>query len=243
MTHAPHALATENRNLRAEIESRGVRIEQLWPDLVEDPRVENARLHDLLMWVEAYRANPERGALEERGFLYPPLDPGFDPETDWLQFERWMAGLPVRWSFSAEFGPLPDAHALLDEDLTGEFERVRRWLETRGVEVDLQDGLPPRIAYACLKREVEKEPFDFLAEGTRCHLTGCSGYCPGCMQRPWCAIGQEEPWPEDEEAGCLICPDEVLPFMRRALARPLPAEPAPACSSPVKKESRSCDTH
>lgn len=208
------ALLRENANLRALIEATGHHVADLWPTPEADPRVEHMRLRDLLRWVRAYQATPDRKALERQGLLYPPVEICMDPDSDWTQFTRWMAGLPLTWRYVETFGPLPEAEGLSDAELDRELTTLRERLAARGIEVDLQEGLPPRIAYRCLKADVEREPFEHLAPGTTCHLTACTSYCPECLQRPWCENGLEEDWPEDEDAGHKVCPEEVRGAMK-----------------------------
>ncbi len=208
---------TDNARLRALIETDRRRVEILWPVPEADPRTENVRLADLLKWVRAYLATPDRRRLEAQGYLYPPVDQGLDPESDWYRFERWMAGLPVRWTFTSAYGALPEEHTLDDGALIERITAVRAWLEARGVVLELQPNLPPRVAYQCLQRELNREPFDYLPPGSICHVTACSGYCPACPQRPWCESGMEEEWPEDAEAGRMVCPESVMAYLPRGL--------------------------
>ncbi|MCE9615238.1 MAG: hypothetical protein K8T26_13245 [Lentisphaerae bacterium] len=219
MTSTAAQLARDNHRLRSLIEAPGRRVDDFWPIPEPDPRIENARLQDLLVWVRAFTAEPDRKRLEAHGFLYPPVDPGFDPDSDWLQFTRWMAGRPLSWHFVTEFGPLPPEDGLSDVDIARELKRIGELLESRHVVIDLQENLPERIAYRCLKRELEGEPFEYVADGTTCHVTACSGYCPGCLQRPWCESGLESAWPEDEESGHLTCPEEVAAHMPATAVR------------------------
>lgn len=206
-------LTVENDRLRTLIEAGGLRVDVLWTLRDPDPRRMNVRLLELLKWVQAYRATPDRARLEAQGYLYPPVEQGYDPDSDWMQFDRWMAGQPLRWSFAAEYGQLPDEDGLDDDTIDATLQRVEAWLAARGVAIELQPGLPPRVAYRCLQKELLQEPFEYLPKGTTCHVTACSGYCPACLQRPWCESGLEEEWPEDEEAGRMVCPEAVNTHM------------------------------
>lgn len=57
-----------------------------------DPERENRCLRALLRWAAAYRRQGSRQALEKNGFLFPPVQPGIDQDTDWLRFENWVTG-------------------------------------------------------------------------------------------------------------------------------------------------------
>ncbi len=80
-----------------------------------------------------------------------------------------------------------------------------------GFGSDLKEGLPPKILYNYLWETLD-EIFELDSEGGW-HLDGCSGYCPGCFQRPWCDSGLEICWPEDEEAGEMSFPDSLREFV------------------------------
>jgi hypothetical protein len=157
----------------------------------ENPEDENGQLEILLRWALAYRACPDRKKLEKRGFLFPPVEPAWDPEADWHRFERWMKGQPTNWTYASEFGPLKRPEELDDGEIEKELNRVVKNLSGRGVEVEFQEGVPARLSYAYLKKEVEKEPFEFLVPGAFIHIDGCGGSCPDCFQRPWCEFAAE----------------------------------------------------
>ncbi|MBU4459644.1 MAG: hypothetical protein KJ579_03665 [Verrucomicrobia bacterium] len=57
-----------------------------------DPERESRCLRALLRWATAYRRQGSRQALEKNGFLFPPVQPGIDQDTDWLRFESWVTG-------------------------------------------------------------------------------------------------------------------------------------------------------
>lgn len=157
----------------------------------ESPEDENAHLGLLLRWALAYRACPDRKKLEKRGFLFPPVQPDWDPEVDWLRFERWMRGQPTTWTYASEFGELKRPEEFGEDEIERELEKVIDNLAERGVDVEFQPGVPARLSYAYLKKEIDKEPFEFLPRGAFIHIDGCGGGCPDCFQRPWCEFAAE----------------------------------------------------
>jgi hypothetical protein len=184
----------------------------------DDPERENRRLMEILRWVRAYRACPDRQRLEAGGFHFPPVDPDIDPDSDWVRFERWMRGEALSWDYEDEFGVLEDPDAMSDGQVKAEVERIMERLASRNVVVTLNEGVPDRVAYLYLRRELrEGGEFDFAGEGTFAQM-GCSAHCPSCHQRPWCDSGAALAWVEDEEARRMVVPDEVLPH----LVDPLP---------------------
>jgi len=183
------SLRLQNRRIRALIEAHGRRVQDFWPQAQESPTLENARLHDLLAWVRAYAATPDRKQLEQQGFRYPPVDDGFDADSDWLQFERWMAGQPLLWDYVASFGPMVPDETLDDATVVQELERVTQLLATRGVVVEADEDSSARVTYRCLKQAVEQEPFEFMPEGTFLHV----------IAYPY--TEEDLPWFADEECG------------------------------------------
>lgn len=108
-----------------------------------------------------------------------------------------------------EIGTLKPVEELTSDALECERMRLTEILAKHHVIVDLQEGVPTRLVYSYLCRELRPCAFEDLSDGSFCHLTACTGYCPGCFQRPWCDLGLEDTWPEDEEAGRMVYPAEV----------------------------------
>ncbi len=160
-------------------------------DTPEDAEAENGHLRALLKWAYAYRMCPDRKKLESRGFMFPPVEPDCDPDTDWLRFERWMRGKPTEWRYADDFGPLKQAAALSDSEIEKALKTVVKNLAKRNMLVEFQPGIPARLVYSYLRDELDRQSFEFLAPGTTCHLDGCHGSCPDCFQRPWCDLAGE----------------------------------------------------
>jgi len=209
----------KNRALRKRFKELGLDVEQVWSPSPGDVELENCGLSTLLGWALAYRACPDRQKLEERGYMYPPIEPDFDPDNDWLIFESWMQGKPVSWRFEQEYGAMPSAEGLSEEEVVDKIRELTDKLAERQVVVEYQDGIPARLAYSELCRYLRESEFEIMASGATCHLTGCTGYCPGCFQRPWCDMGMDLSWPEDEEQGTMALPEACRPFVE-AIRRP-----------------------
>lgn len=210
--HQPQALR-KNRALRKRFKELELDVEDVWSPSPGNVELENCQLGSLLGWVLAYRACPDRQKLEARGYMYPPIDPDCDPETDWLIFESWMQGKPVAWRFEDEFGPIAPAADLTDEEIVDRMCELTGRLADRQVIVEYQDGVPLKLAYSELRRNLLESEFEIMAPGTTCHLTGCTGYCPDCFQRPWCEMGKDLSWPEDEKLGSMAMPAACRPFV------------------------------
>ena len=74
-------------------------------------------------------------------------NPTFDTDSDWLRFERWMAGKPIRGKLR-DFIP-PNFNVRRSEDLTDgeifeELEKLIKALAKLHFSVDFKQELPPR---------------------------------------------------------------------------------------------------
>jgi hypothetical protein len=85
-----------------------------------------------------------------------------------------------------------------DAVIEAERARLLDAMEKAGIGIALVRGLPDRLFYTYLLEMLQEE--DRLMAGGGWVIDGCSGYCLGCVQRPWCNSGQELCWSEDEEA-------------------------------------------
>lgn len=212
----------ENEALRDRMAEYGLKADDICETDPADPESANRRLRSLLQWVRAYRDCPDRGGMERMGFLYPPVYPGMDPDNDWLMFERWMRGEPLAWRLNPEEISLADPQGLSDDELDKRLEALAALLESRGVVLDVQEGVPSRLICAYLRERLAEMRFEYLAPGTTWHLTGCDGCCPECFQRPWCDTGRESNWAEDEEAGEMVVPESVRAYVGPG---PVPSPP------------------
>jgi hypothetical protein len=211
------ATMQRNTSLRQDIAAMGLRLEHVWTPTPHNPELENRQLENLLAWAQAYRETPNRRAMELNGFLFPPVSPEVDPEADWDRFERWMRREPVDWNFVERFGPVGEPAGLSDDEIAAEMERVGGLLEECGVLLELQDTAPRSLLLAYLRKELATLRFDYAGTGGWWHVDGCSGCCPECFQRPWCEAGTCTCWPEDEEAGVMVVPPEVEPYLSATL--------------------------
>lgn len=185
-------LAAGNRELRFTMRAQGLEPDELQPPIPGDPQAENHLLRDLLRWVNAYRETPDRNLLEEKGLFYPPVDPDFDLDSDWLRFERWMQGKSLAWTFSTEFGAIPDSEAMTDKEVERHLASLEETLATRQVILELPPEIPSRVVYDYLRRYLAEASFDVVAENTVTHITGCEGDCESCFMQRWCDIADED---------------------------------------------------
>ncbi len=179
-------LKRQNHELNQSLRRMGLRAEEIHTLPAHDPELTNRILVELTDWVQAYRQHGSRAALAAIGYLYPPVEPDCDPDNDWLLFERWLQGLPVRWNYVDTYGPLPDSSRLTEAAVEAVLGQVFTRLAERNVIAEFCDGVPARAVYEHLCRELAEARFEYLAPQTHLHLSGCTGDCDGCFQRPWC---------------------------------------------------------
>lgn len=193
MKPASHANETHERNrlLKEFFVRQGLKLEDIWEPTPGNQELENAQLCELSRWVCAYGACPDRKKLEKEGYVYPPVDPCIDPETDWIRFERWMKGQPLSWSLPDQFYRCGDPAKLDDDEAAEWLKQVIGYLAERNVFVEFVGELPDRIALEYLLRIAREQPFEFSGDNSITHLTGCTCWCEECFQRPWCKMADE----------------------------------------------------
>ena len=204
----------ENQSLKFEFSVRNLDLTQVFCATPDDLERENRFLHHLLDWVQKYSEYRDRNKMEVEGYNFPPIDPGISPENDWYRFEQWIQGNPIRRKLKeqlpSDYTPKDPEH-LTDEEITSELQALSIHLANIRVSVDIQEELPPRLVYEYLLEALEDE-FD-ITEAGFWHLDGCTGYCPGCFQRPWCETGSQSCWQEDEQAGKMALTDLVKNYV------------------------------
>lgn len=204
----------KNQSLKFEFAIRNLDLDEVFLPTPDDLERENRALQNLLDWVEKYTKSRDRNWLEANGYLFPPIWPAISPENDWYRFKEWIHGHPLSTKLKeqmlVDYAP-KDPKLLSDEEIFNEVESLLDHLAKINVQVDLQGELPSRLLYEHLL-EILEDRFDILVDGMW-HIDGCSGYCPGCFQRPWCESGQNLCWREDEEAGKMAIPDVVQKYV------------------------------
>jgi hypothetical protein len=195
-------------------QSRGLDLDGIWEQLSDDLEQQNRHLARLKFYVVAYEQCPDIEELQRRGYHYPPVEPDMGIENDWLRFERWVRGKDLTWQYEDVFGALPDTSTLDEAALSAELEKLFENLVSRNICFYVYDGVPDRITYL-LAKQCLREPFEHSAPNTVTHI-GCNAWCPGCLQRPWCEAGQELGWPEDDEAGEMVVPEEITSYVNEA---------------------------
>lgn len=207
----------EAQGLRRDFEMRGLDLTPVWQPTPYDPALECRQLRSLLRWVEAYKRLGNREQMEAEGYDFPPIEPDCDPETDWLRFELWMKGkLGVRTV--AEM--LDITHPLLPPDqMTAEQKKdaiteLIPALAALQIDLYVKEGMPAELIYDDIWEQLN-ESYMPMCPDTTWHWDGCSGCCPVCVSRPWCESGFSL-WPEDQEAGQMVVPENVLPYLTDA---------------------------
>ena len=205
-----------NLALKQEFKFLGLDLAEIMEFSPFDLDLENRRLENLLDFVNRYRKHGSREVMEliEGKFLFPPVFPGIDPESDWYRFELWLQGQPTRMTLAEQLPKtfvLKKPQELSDEEIGTALEQLEEALYEAGYGVSLNAGIPARLVYEYLVESLG-ETFE-LDPGGGWYLDGCGGYCPGCFQRPWCDTGESCCWPEDEEAGKMSLIEALNPYI------------------------------
>ncbi len=208
-------LLIENQKLRNAFQKLKLPLDEVMEFYPTDIEIENRRLASLLLFTRKYLENQSREVMELTGFLFPPIFPGISPDNDWLRFEKWINGEPTIQKFKDR---LPDGYEikasadLSDEELDAELKNIKALLEKTGYRIGLIADTPNRILYEVILEDLEGE--DMMGVGWV--NDGCSGYCPGCVQRPWCESGLDICFTEDEEAGEIAFPEKLKDYVSAA---------------------------
>ena len=93
-----------NLALKREFKFLGLDLAEVMEFSPFDLDLENRRIGNLLDFVHRFRKFGSREAMEiiEGNFVFPPIFPGIDPESDWYRFELWLQGRPIRMTLSAQ---------------------------------------------------------------------------------------------------------------------------------------------
>lgn len=204
----------ENKALKDEFAIRNLDLTDVFDPTPDDLQRENRFLSHLLEWVQKYLECGDRELMEKEGYTFPPVEPGISPENDWFIFQNWVQGRPVRMTIRRQ---LPDdyspraAEDLTDDEVNDELQKLEQLLSDIRIVVDYKDGMPPRLQYSHLLGRLD-DVIELTNEGVWV-FDGCGGCCPYCFQRPWCELGLESCWSEDEQAGEMFLIDDVKKYV------------------------------
>lgn len=205
----------ENRRLKKDFEKLNLDLEPVFNFTPYDLDLENRRLSYLLNFVEKYiESGKSQKTMELIDLPFPPIHPGISPESDWFRFNLWLEGKAVRKKLKNQiegFATFKEPNQLKLEEAESELKRLQASVQKVGFSFSLNNGIPAQVVYEYIWETLEE--FFELDEGGGWSLDGCSGYCPGCFQRPWCDSGLEMSWPEDKKIGKMDLPDILKPYV------------------------------
>jgi len=204
----------ENQSLKSEFALRDLDLAQVFVFTPEDLERENMVLRDLLEWVQRYSECKNREAMEIEGYEFPPIEPGISPDDDWYRFQCWIERQPLCNKLKDQLSPAifpqnPDD--LSDREVYAEWKKLIDELSKIKIIVEFRKEVPVRLKYLYLLKSLE-EDYEIIYTGAW-HLDGCSGYCPGCFQRPWCEYGCQSCWTEDEKEGKMFLINSVKQYV------------------------------
>ena len=205
----------QNITLKRYFTTHNLDLEAVMEFTPHDLDLENRRLQNLVDFIEDYRRYGSQDVMEAvtGEYQFPPIFPGISPESDWYRFELWLRGEATQMPLADMFADQPafcKSEEISDEDIEDELDRLIEAIENANIRLGLNDGLPPRLLYAFLHEILEDT---FLVSDGSMVIDGCTGYCPGCVQRPWCQSGQDICFREDVEAGKIHFTEELAPYV------------------------------
>lgn len=207
----------DNEKLKAIFRKMDLDLEAIFQYTPRDLALENRRMESLLKFVEKFEECQSWEVMELIDMPFPPVHPCISPESDRHRFELWLAGKPTIQNLTEQLGntfhikPLEEIPpAAIEEEL----EKLTKALATKGHYIGLRDGIPPELVYKEVLAWIGK---DHIVMGGGGYggwtFDGCTGYCPGCFQRPWCDTGNSSCWTEDEEAGKMFLIEELQKYV------------------------------
>jgi hypothetical protein len=207
-----------NLALKREFERQGLDLDAVMEYTPLDLDLENRRLQNLLNFIDQYRKCGSQDIMETiaNGYVFPPIFPLISPESDWYRFEQWMKGEIISKKLLDQ---LPEEISLRkpaeidDDEIEKAIEQLIESLEKAGCGASLYDDIPARLVYTYLYEVLHETIEVFEPGGGFWFFDGCSGYCPGCFQRPWCEFGQSSCWNEDEQAGKMHLIEELSQYV------------------------------
>lgn len=205
----------QNLALKRLFTNRGLDLEAVMEFTPLDLDLENRRLQNLAEFIIEYDQYGSKEAMEavKGEWQFPPIFPGISPENDWYRFELWLNGETIRkplGEMTPDKVPFRKPEDIGDDEIEAELERLLEAIEGANIGIGLNEGLPPRLLYTYLHERLG-DTFEMSNGGWV--IDGCSGYCPGCIQRPWCNSGLDSCWPEDEAAGKIHFTEELAPYI------------------------------
>ena len=158
----------ENERLKRDFEIRKLPLNKVWEPIPHDLELENRQLESLLNWVDHYVFLGGKEAMITAGFLFPPVQPGFEPEADWKQFERWVGKRANKKNFSeihTKERSLPPEWILPTDVVEKMLNEVVATLGKRDISFEA-GKLPLRKAYECLRLHLRHNDPNKMAPGT-----------------------------------------------------------------------------
>ena len=112
------------------------------------------------------------------------------PEDDIVAFMDEIENAPIKppkTTFGVSYEELPPAERLSPEQMQQVVTEMVLTIESFGMSVDFQPGLPMALKYKLLRETFKDE----LHCTPGWHLDFCTGHCPCCLQLDYCQSGQE----------------------------------------------------
>jgi hypothetical protein len=84
----------------------------------------------------------------------------------------------------------PPVSSLNEQDLKQKFEQLKKTMLKHNFSYELSEKLPISEAYRYLTEVFLPDYDTIIPDGCTCHVTGCHGNCPDCIQSEYCDVEQ-----------------------------------------------------
>lgn len=202
-------LLLENKSLKTEFLVKQLDLDDIWAE-PKDPLQANLELKFLLECLEIAKTGKNGDDLFELGHFPPPVKDPTVPSEDWEIFLNWVNRKPVL-QFLKDVLVLKDPDSIPEGEIEYELNQLVDGIRKHGTNIDLAEG-PPIILYKLLHEWIFNEnPIVRYSSGW--WMDGCGHYCPGCFLRPWCDMGTEFIWSEDDEINNIYYRPELAKYV------------------------------
>ena len=189
-------LTFEIDSLKTEFLVKNLDLDEIWDQPTDQLRA-TRELKYMLLCIELCKEDKSPEQLFIEGHLPPHIKDPTMPEEDWSKFIKWTQGKIVI-EYLIDKVDLKNPDDIPEDEIESELKKLITQIENANIGIQLLSPVPPIILYKVLHEWIlDENPEACETDGWI--MNGCGAYCPGCYMRPWCDVGIDLCWSEDEE--------------------------------------------
>lgn len=190
-------LKLENQAIKTEFLVKGLDLYEIWNE-PEDPIRANQELKAILACIRLVKSDMDKVEELIKRYISPPIKDLSIPHEEWAIFKNWVNGKPTI-EYLQDLINLKNPESISNDEIEDELEELISQIENYGTAIDLYvKTAPPLLKYQMLYEWIINEnPTVYYSGGWI--MDGCGHFCPNCLLRPWCDMGADLIWQEDEE--------------------------------------------